>query len=298
LKKNTNQKIEDQENKLKKYNLDISNYDTKWNLFATGPAMLNAFAKKEIDLGYIGLPPVMVGINNQIKIKCVGGGHVEGTLMVSGSDFKSLTELKNINQVLRQFKGETIGVPAKGSIHDVIIRNLTEKYKISIKNYPWADFIPDAIEEGDIVAGVGTPALAVAVSNRIDSKIIIPPENLWSFNPSYGIVVRDEIINEYPEFIMDFLKIHENACNLIRKKGDLAAKIASENIQILDKKFISNTYNISPRYCASIPPEYIDSTLKFSPVLKKLGYINRNLGPDEIFNLKFIKKVHPHLSHY
>ena len=288
LKKDPYPKFKEPENKLKYYNTNLNDYNLEWNLFATGPAMLDAFAKKEIELGYIGLPPVMVGINNGINIKCVGGGHIEGTVMVSKPHYKSLNETKNINQVLQQFKGEKIGVPTKGCIHDVIIRRLTEKHNISIKNYPWADFIPSALEDGEIVAGVGTPALATAVFNQLKSKIIISPDKLWPYNPSYGIVVRDEIINESPEFILDFLKAHENACNFIREKRDLAARIVSNKMGVINKEFALKTYNISPRYCASIPPEYIESTLKFVVVLKKLGYINKILGQDEIFNLEFI----------
>ena len=61
--------------------------DIKWSLFPTGPAMMKAFESKEIDLGYIGLPPVMIGISKGIKIKCVAGGHVEGTVMVGTEQF-------------------------------------------------------------------------------------------------------------------------------------------------------------------------------------------------------------------
>lgn len=50
------------------------------------------------------------------------------------------------------------------------------------------------------------------------------------------------------------------------------------------------TYNVSPRYCASIPKEYIESTLKLIPVLRDLGYMQMNLKEEEIFNHQFIKK--------
>ena len=44
-----------------------------WKLYSTGPEMIKAFANKDIDLGYIGLPPVMMGIEQGMKIKCVAG---------------------------------------------------------------------------------------------------------------------------------------------------------------------------------------------------------------------------------
>ena len=65
-----------------KFTFDRSD-ETEWILFPTGPEMMNAFEKGKINLGYIGLPPVMIGIARGMKIKCVGGGHVEGTVMIA-----------------------------------------------------------------------------------------------------------------------------------------------------------------------------------------------------------------------
>ncbi len=260
--------------------------------------MKDAFASGDLDVGYIGLPPVMIGIENGLKVKCVGGGHVEGTVMAAPQNYKTFDELGNVNAVLRQFEGRTIGTPSKGCIHDVIIRELTKNLDIEIKNYSWADFIPDAVEEGEIAAGVGTPSLVSVTSRRFDSSIVIPPHKLWAYNPSYGIVVREELIDEAPEFITDFLKAHEEACNLVRLNPEQAAEIPLKEVKVVDKDFVLDTYKISPKYCASVPDEYIKSTLKFIPVLQRLGYMNRDLKQEDIFNLEFIKEVHPEPAHY
>lgn len=277
---------------------NLSNYDLDWTLFSTGPAMKEAFVSNDIDLGYIGLPPIMIGIEKGLKVKCVGGGHVEGSVMVASNSYKTFDELGNIKEVLGQFEGKLIGAPSKGCIHDVIIRELTKDFDIEIKNFKWADFILEEIDDGEIVAGIGTPSFATLTLKRLDSNIIIPPSNLWPYNPSYGIVARNEIIDESPEFITDFLKAHEDASNFIRNEPDSAAEIAVGEIEVLSKDFVLKTYNMSPKYCASIPKEYIKSTLKFIPVLKDLGYINGDLKEEDIFDLRFIEKIHPEHPHY
>ena len=58
--------------------------EASWKLFPNGPAMMEAFEKEEIDLGYIGLPPAMIWIGRGLKIKCVAGGHVEETVLIGG----------------------------------------------------------------------------------------------------------------------------------------------------------------------------------------------------------------------
>ena len=272
--------------------------DIEWSLFPTGPAMMKAFESKEIDLGYIGLPPVMIGISKGLKIKCVAGGHVEGTVMVAPEDYRSFMELNSLEEVLKQFEGKSIGTPSSGSIHDVIIRNLIKGYDINLKNYPWADFIPDALLNGEIAAGVGTPSLATVASMRFDSKVVVPPEKLWPYNPSYGIVVQAELIKENPEFIMDFLRAHEDASNFIRKSPEDAAEIAASEMGVVDNDFVLKTYRVSPRYCASLPEEYLKSTLDFIPVLRELGYMEKDLKREDIFNLDFIRKIHVEDAHY
>ena len=272
--------------------------DSEWKLFPTGPAIMNAFKNKEIDLGYVGLPPVMIGLQNGMKLKCVAGGHIEGTVMIAKEKYNSYDDVGDVKSVLKQFEGKVIGTPTRGSIHDVIIRNLFENSDVSIKNYQWADFIPDAISENEIAAGVGTPSLATVADMQLETKIIVPPNKLWPYNPSYGIVVQEDMIKEDEEFILSFITAHEEACNMIRNQPEQAAEIAAEEMGVVDKEFVLKTYSISPRYCAKIPQEYIKSTMDFLPVLKKLGYLKQNLEPEDIFELKFINQVHKEPAHY
>ncbi len=273
--------------------------DATWKLFASGPDIVRAFENKEIDLGYIGLPPVIVGIARGIPFKCIAGGHVEGTVMIAQKEYDGVAELCDVDAVLRQFEGKAIGTPPKGSIHDVIARELIDKIglDIDVKNYPWADFVLDALVDNEIPAAAGTPPLAVAAKRFCGAKIIIPPHRLWPNNPSYGIVVRNEFM-EFEETILTFLKLHEKASNFIRKQPEEAAEIVSKLTEIVDKEFVLEAYKISPKYCSALSPEYVASTMGFVKVLKQLGYISRIVGEDEIFDHRFIKKVHPEKPHY
>ena len=98
--------------------------------------------------------------------------------------------------------------------------------------------------------------------------------------------------------ILAFLKLHEKACNFIREKPEEAATIVAGLTEIVDKDFVLEAYRISPKYCSALSPEYVASTMGFVKVLKNLGYINRLIGEDEIFDHRFIKKVHPDKPHY
>ena len=192
-----------------------------WKLFASGPDIVKAFANKEIDIGYIGLPPAIIGIDHGVPIICIAGGHVEGTVLIARKEYRTLSELRDLESVMRQFKRKIIGSPPKGSIHDVIINNIINETKLDImvKNFPWTDFVLEALIDRDIDAAVGTPSLAAAAARACEAKIIIPPDKLWKDNPSYGIVIRKELMKN-PDIIMRFLKLHEKASNFIRKNPE------------------------------------------------------------------------------
>jgi NitT/TauT family transport system substrate-binding protein len=273
--------------------------DARWKLFASGPDIVRALEDGEADLGYIGLPPVIIGITRGIRLKCIAGGHVEGTVMLAQKEYKGLGELGDVADVLAQFKGKVIGTPPRGSIHDVIARDLIARlgYGIEVKNYPWADFVLEAMIDREIPAAMGTPPLAVAARRFCGARIIIPPDRLWPNNPSYGIVAREDLLrDEYT--ILRFLEAHERACNFIRERPVEAARIVARLTGIVDEGFVLEAYRISPRYCAALSPEFVESTMGFVGALKGLGYISRTVSKDEIFDFRFIERVHPARPHY
>lgn len=277
--------------------------DIQWKLFGTGPAMIEAFQNNNLEICYMGLPPAIIGIDKGVPIKCVAGGHVEGTIMVANKDYKTLTQFNNnLSNVFSQFKGSAIGVPSKGSIHDVILNFYLEKYNllgdIEVKHYKQAEFIATDIKKGKIEGGVGTPALAVFSSTIFDSHVIIPPQYLWKDNPSYGIFFHENIIENHPETVLEFLKHNKEASLLLRESPSKAANIISKTFEILTEKYVSDVLKISPKYCIALSEGYIKSTMEFVKTLKDLGYIKKELRIRDIFDLTFLHEVHPEPDHY
>ena len=277
-----------------------SGIDASWKLFPSGPDIMKAMGAGEIDLAYIGLPPAMIGIDRGMPVKCIAGGHVEGTVLVAQGKYLSIDEIGDEKAVLEQFAGKIVGCPPKGSIHDIIIRDLLGRYGglgVDVYNFAWADFALAALTDGEIEAAVGTPALAVGVRRFAGGKIVIPPHMLWPHNPSYGIVATTELLKR-EEVARAFLLAHERASAFIRDEPRAAAKIVAQVTGIVDEEYVLECYRISPRYCAALSPEYIASTMRFAAVLHRLGYTSRTLTEAEIFDRRLIDAVHPEPPHY
>lgn len=273
-----------------------------WRLFGTGPSIVEAFSKGELDIAYIGLPPAIIGISQGLGIKCVAGGHIEGTVLSGRGQYKGFPETDNLKDILTQFCGHKIGVPGKGSIHDVILTEYLDSFnlkdEIEIVNFRWADEVTEAIVKNKVSSAIGTPALAVAVQRYADGKILYPPSRIWPNNPSYGILVNSDFMNRERETVKAFLRLHEDAATFIRTRPHEAAKLISGFVGIVDEAFVMDTIRVSPKYCAKITDGYIQATMDFMKTLKKLGYIKRGIEQDEIFDTSMIDEIHPSKDHY
>ncbi len=276
--------------------------DAEWRMFGTGPEIVAAFERGGLDLAYVGLPPSMIGIDRGVKIKCVAGGHIEGTVISGKKHFRGYTENDRLDDILIQFVGLRIGVPGKGSIHDVILKEALDRLglgdRIEVVNYAWADEITEAVARDELAAAVGTPALAVALKRFAGCKVLLPPSKIWPSNPSYGILANERFLRECADVVEGFLTMHEEATSILRGDPQEASRIISDYVRVVDREFVMETLGMSPKYCAQLTKAYIDSTMRFVAPMKKLGYIKRDLSAAEVFEPSLIRKVHPAGSHY
>ncbi|HKM77419.1 MAG TPA: ABC transporter substrate-binding protein [Candidatus Bathyarchaeia archaeon] len=283
--------------------LEKKGIKTRWTLFGTGPAIVDALTRDELDVGYIGLAPTIIGIGKGAKIKCIAGGHVEGTIILGKGEYKPiLTNSNDWRPALEQFKGKKLGTPRRGSLHDVFLRFYLTQFGLSesveVVNYEWADFIPDALRNDEIAGAAGTPPLAVISSILANAKIIVPPNLIWPNNPSYGIVTSVDNLTRRSDLLEKFLVLHKNACRLLRERPEEAATHIAKAVGIIDKDFALKALEISPKYCAALSTEFVGSTMRLVPVLRDLKYLSSDPKESEIFEHQLIDKIHPEPPHY
>jgi NitT/TauT family transport system substrate-binding protein len=276
--------------------------DIEWRLFGTGPAIVHAFERRELDLAYIGLPPAVIGIDRRVPIRCIAGGHIEGTVVSAKDKYGGFPEIDDFREILMQFRGKKIGVPGKGSIHDVILTEYLDRFRlggeVEVRNFQWADQVTEAVVKDEVAAAFGTPALAVAIRRFAGGRVLYPPARIWPHNPSYGIIADDRLLQGEADIIEKFLALHEEATELLRTAPAYAAGTISAYVGFIDAEFVLDTLMISPKYCAQLSREYIASTMEFVGTMKRLGYVKGDIGESEIFDASFIDKVHPAGHHY
>src|SRR5271170_255632 len=114
--------------------------EPEWTLEMTGPALVKSLAAGTLDLAYIGLTPAVIAIARGVPLRCIAGGHEEGTVVIGPPAVRPLGDGgSDVGATLRQFEGATVGIPAAGSIHDVIFRELLREHglegRVAIRNF-------------------------------------------------------------------------------------------------------------------------------------------------------------------
>jgi NitT/TauT family transport system substrate-binding protein len=276
--------------------------DVEWRLFGTGPAIINAFEKGELDIAYAGLPPVIIGIDRGVDIKCIAGGHIEGTVLSSKAGYRGFAETEDLGAILAQFSGRKIGVPGKGSIHDVILSDCLRRFslekEVEVVNFQWSDRLTEAVIHDEVTAAFGTPALAAALMYYAGGRVLYPPSLLWPGNPSYGIIVSGKFLAHSGETLRRFLLRHEAATSVLRNSQRAAAKTIARFTGFAEEELVLNALKISPKYCAKLTDRYIASTMAFVTAMKSMGYIRREISTNEIFDTILIDEIHPEEDHY
>jgi len=85
---------------------------------------------------------------------------------------------------------------------------------------------------------------------------------------------------------------------MIRARPREAAARTADIVGVVGEDFVLATYRVSPRYCAALPHEFIDSTEAFIPVMRDLEYLPQPMDVQDVFDPRFIEEVHPGPHHY
>lgn len=267
----------------------------EYKRYESGPLITQAFTQGEADIGFMGVPPVMIGIDKGVPIKVVASTHSEGSSLIASSrKYKNLTELGSIQSVLMQFEGKSIGAPGKGSIQDVIIRTELKKAGVNstIKNIQIASTLPALLNEGQIEAYIVWPPFEMEGVLKGYGDVVIPSDKLWPYNPCCAVVVTNNFEQEHPDVVQRLVELHNYASLFLMAHPEELADAANAELGI-DNETALASIEFSPKYCALPDERYINSTLQFVNALKDLGYTTNNLTEEQIFDLKYIRKAHP-----
>ena len=258
------------------------NITTELVQFNNGGDLMTAMASGEVDVGYVGIAPVLSSVAKGVPVKVISSAQTEGSgiVVTNESGITSAADLK----------GKSIATPGEASIQYVLLsyylkqNNLsTDDLNVSAMKVPSMN---DALKTKQI-DGIITFQPYVSIAANDSGNIVL--ENSSGMLPNHPccvVVASDDFIKNHNDTVKDIIAIHENATKFINdnvKNGN-----ASEVVKLLPKDIVSNP-DLEAKSLESFPfISGIDNSFKadvdaFQKLEVDIGILNKTVDQKDLY---------------
>ena len=250
--------------------------ETKLVQFNNGGDLMTAMASGEVDVGYVGITPVLSSIEKGVPVKVVAGVQNEGSGIAVSNE-------SGINQA-SDLKGKAIATPGEASIQYMLLAYYLKENGMSTDdlNVSAMKVAPmnDALNANKI-DGMLTYEPYVTIATENGNKLFIDSGEILPGHPCCVVAASDKFINDHPDKVKDIVDVHANATKFIQ---DNPKKAASQ----LPKDIVSDV-SVEEKALGGIPfisglnDTFKQSVMDFMDIEVDLGILKQPLTEQQIF---------------
>ncbi|HWR07548.1 aliphatic sulfonate ABC transporter substrate-binding protein [Sporomusa sp.] len=259
--------------------------DIKYDLYLSGPPMIEAFAGGRADFAHTGdMPPVSArAAGVDIKVISRAGYTPAGNALLIRPDspVKSVTDLK----------GKKIAVQVGSSAHHFLIlllqKNGLSANDVNIVNLPASDH-QAALETKNVDAIATWEPWSSVLENAKAGKIL---EDSSSGVKRYiGVfLARNDFAKQYPDYTERILKANEKAAAFMKTNPDEALELIAKESK-LPVSAIARIVKTSD-WDSKIIPEDIAALQQVKDFLKETKVLKKDFDINELFDDRYYKKL-------
>ena len=245
--------------------------------FNNGGDLMTAMASGDIDVGYLGITPVMSSIEKGVPVKVISGAQTEGSALVVAAD----SPIKSV----KDLKGKTVATPGEASIQYMLLQYALENNGLKMKDVKSTSMkvssMCDALNAGKVDAiMVYEPYASIATSQKY-GKVLMDSGDIIPEHPCCVVAAREDFIKNHPNETKKILAIHENATNFVNENP-------SEAIKLLPKNIVANAEVQAKvldeiNFISGLDDDYKKSVMDFMQIEVKMGVLKQPLTEDQIF---------------
>ena len=259
-----------------------NNINTKLVQFNNGGDLMTAMASGEVDVGYVGIAPVLSSVAKGVPVKVISSAQTDGSGIV-------VTKESGITSAA-DLKGKSIATPGEASIQYVLLtyylkeNNLsTDDLNISAMKVPSMN---DALKTKQI-DGIITfqPYVSIAANNS-DNVVLEDSADILPNHPCCVVVASDDFIKNHESTVKDILAIHENATEFINEQ--IITGNASAVVKLLPEDIVADS-DLEALSLESFPfISGIDNGFKadvdaFQKLEVDIGILNKTVPHDKLY---------------
>ncbi len=258
------------------------NITTELVQFNNGGDLMTAMASGEVDVGYVGIAPVLSSVAKGVPVKVISSAQTDGSGIVVTKD-SGITSAADL-------KGKSIATPGEASIQYVLLtyylkeNNLsTDDLNISAMKVPSMN---DALKTKQI-DGIITfqPYVSIAANNS-DNVVLEDSADILPNHPCCVVVASDDFIKNHEDTVKDILAIHENATEFINEQ--IIMGNASAVVKLLPEDIVADS-DLEALSLESFPfISGIDNGFKadvdaFQKLEVDIGILNKTVPHDKLY---------------
>ena len=254
--------------------------ETELVQFNNGGDLMTAMASGKVDVGYVGISPVLSSVEKGVPVKIISAAQNEGSgvIVSSNSGINSAADLN----------GKNVATPGEASIQYVLLNILLKNNGLSVDKVNASAMktpsINDAIKSNTIDAGV-TFQPFVSSSEADGNKVLMNSSEISPNHPCCVVVASQDLIDKNPELVKNITAVHENATNYINSN---VQNNSSSVVKLLPKDIVSNE-DVEAKSLASFPflsglnDTYKANVDAFMQVEVDLGILNSTIPHDKLY---------------
>lgn len=258
------------------------NITTELVQFNNGGDLMTAMASGEVDVGYVGIAPVLSSVAKGVPVKVISSAQTDGSgiLVTKESGITSAADLK----------GKSIATPGEASIQYVLLtyylkeNNLsTDDLNISAMKVPSMN---DALKTKQI-DGIITfqPYVSIAANNS-DNVVLEDSADILPNHPCCVVVASDDFIKNHEDTVKDIIAIHKEATDFINEQ--IAAGNASAVVKLLPEDIVSDgdlealSLESFP-FISGIDKDFKADVDAFQQLEVDIGILNGTVSQDKLY---------------
>ena len=253
-----------------------NNINAKLVQFNNGGDLMTAMASGDVDIGYVGITPVLSSIEKGVPVKVISAAQTEGSGIVVGKD-------SGINSV-SDLAGKKIATPGEASIQHMLLTYYLEQNGMSIDDLKVSAMkVPsmnDALKTGKI-DGMITFEPYVTIAEDSGADVLVDSSEILPNHPCCVVVASDDFIKNHENETRTILEIHENTTAYINNNTDEAAGLLPDDIVKdveIEKKALAGFPLIS-----GLNESYKQDVMDFMNLEVELGVLKKPISEDKIF---------------
>jgi len=253
----------------------------------TGPGILQQLTGGSVDIALAGVPPTIAAIEGDPTVKIVAAVQSNGSGIIVGKN-SGITKVTDL-------KGKKIAIPSKGSIQDIMLRQLLAKNNIDYDKDVTISAVAVGNQIGAITAGTIDAAITwepfVSTAVVTDSaNVLVRSEDIWPNHPCCCISTSTKMINDNPDTLKAFFLAIKEANEYIAANPADAATIVAAAITG-DTATVESMAMPHVSFIVKPDETFLAGSETYAQQMKALGLIKNDHDRKDMFDLTIVNQT-------